>query len=122
MHATSGMVVRFDCWQSGKAVTFALAHDEAMMGHIKDALPFSLFLYRGTAALNALPDLVPTMTHFCSQWKPQHETLNSTRGKLFKLIFHNDNIFQPHWLLMASDFDPLTCGAKREFAISSQVI
>ena len=64
------------CWsgltagsmQFAKAGTFAPAHDKTMMGHIKDTLPFSLLLHRGTAALDALPDLAPTMTLFRSQW------------------------------------------------------
>lgn len=83
--------------QFGDTGTFALAHDEAMMGHIKDALSFSLLLYRGTAALNALPDLAPTMTHFILPWEPQHEALKSTRGKLVTLKFHRETS-QPHYV------------------------
>ena len=45
----------------GKACTFALAHDEAVMGHIEDALPFCLLLHRRTGALNALPYLPPAI-------------------------------------------------------------
>lgn len=44
----------------GQGGTFAFAHDEAMMGHIKDALLFRLLLYRCTVALNAFPHLQRT--------------------------------------------------------------
>lgn len=43
--------------QAGKVGTFALAHDEAMMCHVKDALALCLLLYRSTVALNTLPYL-----------------------------------------------------------------
>lgn len=42
---------------AGKAGTSALAHDEAMMCHIKNALALCLLLYRSTVALNTLPYL-----------------------------------------------------------------
>lgn len=51
-----------------------------MMCHIEDALPLSLLLHRGTAALNTLPYLAPATTHFAVR-KVQHELVNSTSGK-----------------------------------------